>query len=912
MPQESDKAQATQALNEAVRLAASGATVLMPTTRAMRFVQALADRQLSRNADAWPTPDVLPFGAWLERSWAGAQLRGVAGRVLLSAAQQYRLWRNTAPEAQLRSLAAEASAAWRLSRQYRIPVDSSSMSATAESRFFVAWAGSYRRRCDSQGWTDAASLADDLVPLLPRLELPKQLVLYGFAELTPQQQALLEALRSQGVAVSVLEPPGEVSAAQSVCIAADDRDAEFRLAARWARAHLERNPQARPGVVVLGLDEVRAQAESIFREVLHPEAAAGSTRERAFEIALGRPLSQVPVAAAALQLLRLCAGELHWTEVSALLRSPYLGGGVAEAGARARLDVELRGLLPERVSLQTLLQALKHKQDIAPLLRSRMEALAPLAPEPATEQSFTFWQTRAEKILGMLRWPGDGEGGRALDSADYQAAKRWRELLSECAALDLVSGPAPFATFVSEVQRAAAGTIFKPEAVQVPVQIMDEREAAGVIFDALWVCGASDEALPGRGRPDPFLPLALQREARAPHASPELERLAALRTLANLLALSGEVVISYPRQEQDSDLRMSPLLAAIPKGEQERLLLSAPSDWRERMRGAAKEVEEDAAAPPVAASDIRHANTKLLELQSNCPFRAFAERRLNAEPMEVPEDGLPPIQRGRLADFALEFIWMQLHDQHGLRSATGESRQQLVERAAEVAIERLESEHGPIDAWTTRLLQVERDRLCRLLTEWLLEEDKRIEPFEALELQKEVRLELAGVNFHGRVDRVDRLGSDFVVTDYKTGAQKHSGAQWMPPRIELPQLPFYAAALMAQGREVAGVAFGELRIGDCRFSGVAQREGALPLKSNRVAKDCGGDYRAHIARWRPALEDLVRQFLNGHAKVDPLRWPGTVSNSTCAYCHLAALCRVGELEAPQTEAAEGDEESGDE
>ncbi len=340
---------------------------------------------------------------------------------------------------------------------------------------------------------------------------------------------------------------------------------------------------------------------------------------------------------------------------------------------------------------------------------------------------------------------------------------------------------------------------------------------------------------------------------------------------------------------------------------------SAASEWRKNQRGAAVEIEEDAAASPITPSDILHASTRLLELQSNCPFRAFAEHRLEAEEMDTPADGLSPMQRGRIADTALEFLWEQLRGQHGLAACTGEKRQQLAGRAAEVAVEKFRREGGLSDEWSNHLLRGERARLCRLLLEWLALEDGREEPFEVLERQRRIELELAGIRFSGRIDRVDRLGSDFVVIDYKTGAQNYSGGQWKSPRMERPQLPFYAAALMAEGREVVGVAFGELKTGGCRFSGYAERKGVLPFKKDMVGKHCDGDYRAHIARWRPALEELARQFLNGCAKVDPLRWPGAGSNSTCEHCHLQALCRVDELE-ESTGVAQDDEttEAGDE
>jgi ATP-dependent helicase/nuclease subunit B len=49
------------------------------------------------------------------------------------------------------------------------------------------------------------------------------------------------------------------------------------------------------------------------------------------------------------------------------------------------------------------------------------------------------------------------------------------------------------------------------------------------------------------------------------------------------------------------------------------------------------------------------------------------------------------------------------------------------------------------------------------------------------------------------------------------------------------------------------------------------------------------DWEDLTALWRDNLERLAREFLAGEAQVDPL------SSSSCTYCGLQALCRVGEL-----------------
>ena len=69
-----------------------------------------------------------------------------------------------------------------------------------------------------------------------------------------------------------------------------------------------------------------------------------------------------------------------------------------------------------------------------------------------------------------------------------------------------------------------------------------------------------------------------------------------------------------------------------------------------------------------------------------------------------------------------------------------------------------------------RYLELEEQRLVRLVTEWLDYESARIE-FEVTETEAKRSVELAGLTFDLRLDRLDRLNDDsLLVIDYKSGA----------------------------------------------------------------------------------------------------------------------------------------------
>jgi probable DNA repair protein len=846
----------------------------------------------------WDTPRVMPFGAWLSKLWSDLQLRGATQTLLLSGEQERKVWEQVLISSREDTgFLASAQQAWTLAARYQIPLTSSAMSATTETRKFFTWARDFARRCSDNNWTTQAQLADELVPLVTSTELPTEVVLYGFDQLVPQQRMFIERLQVAGCAVEEIAVP-HADPSGSCLFSAEDEKAELRAAARWARAQLEHDPAVRVGVVVLGLGDSRLLVEQVFTEVLHPERAFGQIGERAFELSLGTPLSDQPMVHAALQQLELCIGEVEWRTVSSLSRSPYVGGYSREWAQRAKFDLCLREVLPVRLTLRRLLR-LMSSEEIAPEIQSRLRAaFEALETEQASFRRMSQWREVAKSILRAAGWPGD----RSLNSAEYQASQRWRELLSEVAALDVVTGEVPFTDFVKELRRAAQSVIFKPESTEAPVQIMDAREVAGAVFDALWICGATDEVLPSPTRPNPFLPLALQQQAGVPSANSELQRKNAGETLRRLTASASEIVFSAPRQEGDRKLRRSALLDGVHAVTEAALLLSSDNDVLVSQRGAALSLRLETNAPSVDASERTSGGTTLLKHQSNCPFRAFAEIRLGARKLDEPAEGLTPIDRGELVERVLECVWTELKDSATLMSADLGS---IIECAISKTFA---TWPAPPDARTRAHLEIERERLRAVVTEWLELEKRREIPFRVIMQQQDLQLELAGRTIKGRADRVDRVDGGVIVIDYKTGSSAQGPAQWRVPRIELPQLPFYAAQLMSQGEPVLGVAFARVRRGEPRFSGYAATKGLLPFGRDMVKAHADGDYNAHIAKWHPALEQLQRDFLSGEAAVNPLHWPSE-GNSTCAQCDLQPLCRVGEL---SPSAREDDEEDADE
>jgi probable DNA repair protein len=650
---------------------------------------------------------------------------------------------------------------------------------------------------------------------------------------------------------------------------------ELRAAAQWARQQVESFPHARIGIVLFDLDRRIAHVESAFRSVLHPEHLLGQRTPAAFEIASPRPLAGYPLVGCALQVLSLFAGPIEFNAFHAMLCSPYLASA---PDAVARFVAGIRKHARRQVSFEDLARWL-HDSNELPELRAELSHL-PRHVTFSSEQPVAYWAKISRELLQAFGWPG----GVALNSEEFQCSKSWGELFSAVSSLELLEWRTDFGGFVARLERAAASQNFKPETLDAPVQIMDLEESEGSRFDALWIGGCSDDQWPDSPKVSPLIPIALLKAAGVAVAGTPKAEARVARITSRLLQSAPQLSLSLAlRSDDEREQRWSPFFAEFPLGGE---LIRVPPPLAAQFAPVALDAIFDAAAPALMSGERARGGTSLLQEQSNCPFRAFAIRRLLAREDEGPNEALAPTERGKVIDRALQSIWEELQNSQGLRRA---DRAAIVEAAVDAA---MASELPPGgDAWTLRFRTLERRRTIEVLTEWLAVEDTR-KPFHVLGHQVEVKVELGGLSLRGFLDRLDDIGDEHVVIDYKTGVA-NSVSAWQVPRPRLPQLPFYAFAMAQQKLNIAGVSFATVRRGECGFKGYLRDKDLLPSADPSKRSFDGMGFDEYMARWAGELERIATSFAQGDAAVNP-RVKAGKSGSPCEHCHLAPLCRVGD------------------
>jgi probable DNA repair protein len=458
--------------------------------------------------------------------------------------------------------------------------------------------------------------------------------------------------------------------------------------------------------------------------------------------------------------------------------------------------------------------------------------------------------------------------------------------------------------FLSQLDRALDETLFAPESRDAPIQIAGPAESAGLTADAVWFLGADEDAWPASGATHPLLPVEVQREAGMPHATPQLDWELAAAITRRILAAAPEVHFSFAKQNEAAEARPSRLIAQLAGAPQ----LLPP------------ELAAPVAPPPLTVSfeDFSRipfppgkvaGGAAVLTAQSQCPFKAFAAARLAAQEWKPAEAGLTAAQRGSLLHAVLHAVWAGAPE--GIRSYADlmslNDRQAFVAAHVQRVMARELRPHLR-ELMPRRYLELEAQRLTKLVTEWLEYEATRIE-FVVAGTEVKRTVHIAGLTFDLRLDRLDLLrdGSQLVI-DYKSGIVSPNA--WELPRPDDVQLPLYAGFALEADEVLGGLVFAKVRAGEMKFAGrvgdaaatlFTGLKGGNPLVKNPFTAE-------QLLDWRDCIQQLARDFLAGRAEVDPREAP-----KTCERCGLQTLCRIQENAALLTAEDESeDEEGGDE
>lgn len=814
------------------------------------------------------------------------------------------------------ALAHDAAIAHRLSVIWSMPAFSAP--GSEEQRQFLGWQRAFNALCEANHWLDPASHQSLLVQSLNRFPeyLPRHLLFAGFDRYTPIERTIWQAVEGHGLRVSELElgvtpPLPEVRSYPDI-------NSECLAAAQWAATYLEAHPQARLGWVVPDLNRLRLRIEDTLHQVLAPSAMRTIHHEnpRTYNISLGRPLSTYPLIRAAIDLLRVAfnpSPDIPFERLSDLMVSAFWSHAQTEGDARAMIDARMREGRGDAMSWSHALQTVNHWADrLHASVPNALKHLGHLVEPSQTWGSHRLlpsqWTPIFESVLKHGGWLAEYE----LSSHEYQTRQAFADMFEQLADLDEVMGRTEVHQALKRLNQLCAQRVFQPQTTGQPaLQVLGTLEASGLSFDALWIMGMNDSVWPPPAQPSPFLPISWQRQQQTPNASSEVQSAFADSVMTRLLSAAPQVICSWSRMDNDSELRPSPVLKPWLPGQS----CTTPErhDWvaqAARHRPMNLDVPRpDDRAPPVAEGEHVPGGSGLLRAQAICPAWAYYRYRLGAKKLNTPREGLDSATRGTLVHDALCHFWRAVPSLAALKACSMDALTRHIQISVDQALDRYSSQpdHLPLSA-SEQLLEF--DRLCKLLKRWVAVEHGRVLPFRVIETEKSVQVTLEGLDMRLQIDRIDELEDGrWIIMDYKTG-RSVDFKNWASTRITEPQLPLYAVMSCVDPTQLAGVIFGKVRLRgkEAGFAGLTAEADLLPsvdpFNSNKLRKLYPEvhfpDWSSVLHHWQTQLHRVAREVRDGVASVN------FENESDLQYCDVLPLLRLTERQLQQEQWMRGE------
>ncbi|MEM1402309.1 MAG: PD-(D/E)XK nuclease family protein [Pseudomonadota bacterium] len=861
-----------------------GAAVLTPNRRLSRAVRASLHDALRKQGGASISPSVLPLRQYWIEAWRHAVVRGVVPPARLIDSYGQRLLWQKAIEADAegqfsllsssRAAALAQEAAERL-RLWRLPLDAArrrEFGLTEDGAAFLRWHDAVAAMLKDRGLLVPELALEALLSAADRPMAP--LILLETDDIPPLYAALIGASHP----VTRVQLFEQDAAAVEAVVAFDSELDELTAAARWARQQVMRDPQGRYAVVLTDMEGHRRSFERLLRREFN--CLTSDYGSLPVNFSTGFKLAEVPLVRDALGALSLGRTEVSVEDSIAVLQSRFLKLGARNADLCERASDELRALGREHVPRTLARQSLEIALGDAP--ESPLTSLASLEGNArllSRRRLPSAWTEPFAAILRIWGWPE----GRTLDSLEFQQVQQWQSALDGFAGLDGALGELDYDEAISALRRWLTEQVFQPQTVDSAVQVLGPLETTGLSFDGLWVTGLSADQWPASPRPNPYLPHALQRHHRMPHADAAWEWNWSQQRWKHWLGQSKTVEASFQRSLDGSERLPSPLLEPrkqVVDGE----TAAVDARWA-RQRAQLPFESVDAGVAPLRDGERAKASVGAyaLESQAACPFRAFASERLRASPSGDVVMGLSPPERGSMLHRALQALYEPT-------SLGGDGAVPPRLTGLDTALDAAEA---VISAPRRYLLgvaamELERKRLHSVLREWIAFEAEHSQSLEIVATESERSGELSGLSLRLRLDRVDRdREGRLLVVDYKSGAGEAT-KRWFDEGRLRPQLPLYALLEPA----AAGVATASLKVGEMRLRGVGDQGLHPQLEASdewaqTVLGEENGSLEALRSFWRQQLEQLAADFAQGEASVAP-------AYDACTYCQRFELCRLAE------------------
>lgn len=826
-----------------------GTLVLTANNRQARaLIDSLHQRQ---KASVMAYPQIYAFDAFIQAWFEQAQLQQALDmrRRLLNSTELWLIFDRLLQEEHLpqsKHLARELMRAYNIVEHYTLPLQSAAFHQNEQTRLFARLALLARQTYQKAKRISRAEFIHHAIQT--GIGISNHRVLwFGFDVLLPMQQSLQDYFESLGLAQDELTLTALASPNKTYAF--DKPETELEAALAWAQEQAQIGQKV--AIVIPTLAARLDAIEDLLAKRLPPQS---------YSISMGRPLAQYGIVQAALSLLHNIGQTDEGKAFRAVCRSSFIFGSVSHKIVRGELSLHPKLFREGRLD-KTFLETWLPKTDKS--LHKILRAL-PTSPKSGSAQ---VWHDYFYAALQAVGFPGDAH----ISSESMQCLMQFQSVLDEFKQSGSLYTEYNAAQAFSLLEHMLDNRIFQTQKAQAAIEILGLLEASGLRFDGVWVLGLDSDCLPKACRPNPFLPLSLQREYETPYASADKELKLAQNLLRRFAYLNPNTVFSFAKTNQDGHAEPSPLLQHHTIQHPTVALAKKP-----RVRAEVEAIQENFHLPPEEA--IHKMSNRLLEQQATCPFQAFASGRLQTEIDANPEESLSKREKGALLHKALEHLWQAIGNQETLLALGAGDKEQHIQNAVTKACQSIKNTTNPF------LQQTEQAYLETLLHKLLVFEESR-PGFHVHGMEASNDIEINGVRFHLRIDRIDMgIRQKPIVIDYKTSIP--TKLPWKEERPRKPQMLLYALT----DKTIDCLFFLGLENGNWVCSGVASKEAAFHPDITVL-----DDFRAQRNLWQSRIEMLISEYTQGIAT------PLPIDKQACTYCPYGSLCRYP-LQQTQAEA----------
>ncbi|MES0372310.1 MAG: PD-(D/E)XK nuclease family protein [Mariprofundaceae bacterium] len=779
----------------------------------------------------------------------------------------------------LKGLSRRASDAYALMQNYRIDTSELALGGE-ESEALARWITAIQSELQTGNLHQRSLTADIpslLAPLLSKLNHPENIILDGFELFAPMQLHLLNQFKEKGCNILTVQP--DQTDAIPTLTPCPDEQSEIRHVSSRIKSLIDSDPLTR--ISILTSDSFSDSA-TLCRELnraLIPESTINPDSNQQAVTIQGNSLSEWPMIEQTMHLLSLLGKRsISFSDFSMLLFSPWLKGADDEQMSRAKADALFRQQNRHHLTFKGLINSAEIES--MPAFHAVIKEMDGWS---TASQSASRWVQAIHALLlstGMVQTGMEDEPLRS--NIEVRQMNAFRDALISLASADAIHSSISWTQFLSILHTACSDIKLTLPSRYPNINVMPLSQIPGLTSDHIFVLSLDEQSLPPAARPQPLLPLSLQKRYDIPMSHGALQFDASTWLWQQLLQASTHIEISYTEQKGEQTVQPSSFAKSLS-------INPAPHiTTAEQIAGQMAEFETyiDAVDMPLLANEEIRGGTAIMKNQSACPFRAFMNHRLAVASLGDTEPGIEATTKGSLIHVALEFIWNRLKSQSALLALTEESLNSLIRSAIEHAWEKNRSSHS------SSIQKFEKKRMAKLLTEWLDLETKR-PSFKVVSTEQSYLLKLPEqgsrkLPLHISADRIDQDGTGRkILIDYKTGA-KQSPSKWLGERMEQPQLPLYALA--AQLSEHDAVSFATVRTGhEMGFEGLAGEDteiDGIAICDGKRGRPEG--WQQVLVEWKHSFNMLAEEFVNGRCDVAPR------NSSACNYCGLESLCRVEE------------------